>query len=363
MGSTHLADRSGRLARWRVRVMEQPLQSAFVMRFIALCLLLGCAGDPPAADPPRSPASTPGGVDRNRLLEDAELEGDQAVTVAQVQALLASEGSALASYSEGGRTAAQWIVQESDAQHISPVYMIARIETESSLIRSGTLAKLSQATGCACPDGATCDPNQAGFGLQVECAAELIRGYLADLDATGSTITGWRVGVGRSTSDPCWVVPQTRATAALYTYTPWVGHYAASCGTDQWGGSSLVAVLVHYFQAALPTGGGCPLGNGLYCGGNGIDGDPGTLYRCTGGAVTVAATCAAGCLRAPAGSNDACVDTTQTCGAGNGLYCAGDGIAGNAGTLYRCANGIVSVAQVCTQGCVVRPVGENDACR
>lgn len=328
---------------------------------IAPCLSLFACAAP--AENEGSLAATTGGLDRHRLLEDAEIEGDQAVTVAQVQGLLEAEGSALATYSEGGRTAAQWIVQESEAQHISPVYMIARIETESSLIRSGTLGKLRQATGCACPDGAACDPDRAGFGLQIRCAAELIRGYLVDLDQTGSTITGWRVGVGRSTSDPCWVVPQTRATAALYTYTPWVGAYAAICGTPQWGGSSLVALLVRQFAAELPAGGSsCPLGNGLYCGGNGIPGDANTLYRCTGGAVTVEATCAAGCLHAPAGSPDACVDTTQVCGAGNGLYCAGNGIVGNAGTLYRCANGVVSVAQVCTAGCAARPVGENDRC-
>ncbi|MDQ3337970.1 MAG: hypothetical protein M4D80_22635 [Myxococcota bacterium] len=331
--------------------------------FIVLFLLsFACAAEAPD-DPNEHIRSTVGGLDRHRLIEDADLEGDQSVTVAQIQALLVDQGSALATFSENNRTAAQWIVQESIAQHISPVYMVARIETESSLIRSGTLSKIRQATGCACPDGSACDPKFAAFGLQVRCAAELVRGYLADLDAKGSTITGWRVGVGRNTSDPCWVVPQNRATAALYTYTPWVGHYAAQCGTSQWGGSSLVALLVRHFGDLLPVDGGCPLGNGLYCGGNGIAGTAGTLYRCTNGALTVQSTCAAGCFIKPAGQDDVCVDTTQTCGAGNGLYCAGNGILGNAGTLYRCQNGTVSVAQVCTAGCLAQPTGQNDICK
>lgn len=332
---------------------------------ITTCLFLfACAADAPPDDDPGDVRSTPGGLDRNRLIEDADLEGGQSVTVAQVQGLLEDYGSALASFSEGGRTAAQWIVQESIAKHISPVYMIARIETESSLIRSGTLSKIRQATGCACPDGAACDPAFAAFGLQVRCAAELVRGYLKDLDAKNATITGWGVGVGKSTSDPCWVVPANRATAALYTYTPWVGHYAAQCGTSMWGGSSLVGVLVRMFKEDLPTGGGgsCPLGNGLYCGGNGITGNANTLYRCTGGALTVQSTCSAGCMKMPAGQNDACVDTTQTCVAGNGLYCGGNGIIGNANTLYRCQSGAITLAQVCTTSCSKQPSGLNDVC-
>jgi hypothetical protein len=334
---------------------------------LLLLLVCACVGDAPgepAGDEVDMLAFTPGGLDRHRLIEDADLVGDQTVTVAQIQKLLQNHGSALASYSEGGRTAAQWIVQESIAQHISPVYMVARIETESSLIRSGTLSKLRQATGCACPDGVPCDPSFAAFGLQVRCAAELMRGYLSDLAVDNSTITGWGVGIGKSTSDPCWVVPQNRATAALYTYTPWVGAYAAQCGTNQWGGSSLVGLLVRYFKSKLPPAstGSCPLGNGLYCGGNGITGSTGTLYRCTDGAITIEQTCSAGCFAKPAGEADACVDTTQTCSAGNGLYCGGNGIAGNANTLYSCQNGSITIASVCAAGCEARPVGFNDAC-
>jgi hypothetical protein len=327
-------------------------------------LLLACAGDAPPSDEYEDIlAATPGGLDRHRLIEDADLAGDQAVTVAQVQKLLEKEGSALATFSEDGRTAAQWIVDESKAAKISPVYMVARIETESSLIRSGTLDKIRQATGCACPDGAPCDPSFAAFGLQVRCAAELVRGYLIDLAEDNSTVTGWGVGVGKSSSDPCWVVPQNRATAALYTYTPWVGHYAAQCGTSQWGGSSLVALLLRHFKQRLPpAGGSCPLGNGLYCGDNGIPGDPSTLYRCTDGAIVVEQACAAGCFAKPSGEADVCVDTTQTCSAGNGLYCGGNGIAGNPDTLYRCQNGTVSLDQVCTTTCVNQPTGINDTC-
>jgi hypothetical protein len=281
------------------------------MRTLIFFVLASCVGSAPEI--PDQDIKAVAAIDQHRLLEDDQLEGDQLVTSGQVQALLEAEGSALASFVEGGRSAAQWIVQESRAQHISPVYMIARIETESGLIRSGTLHNLLSATGCACPDGEACDPSVAEFGLQVRCAAELARSYLSDLDATNTTISGWGVGRAMWTLDSCRVVPQNRATAALYTYTPWVGAYAEACGTSQWGGSSLVALLVRELGAALPAATDdeepqvCPYGDGLYCGGNGIDGDPQVLYRCAGGVLEMHESCAAGCDARPPGFDDACL--------------------------------------------------------
>lgn len=333
-----------------------------LLRFIPLLgvLVVGCAGEAP--EPPSNGFAAEA-LDRHRLLEDSELEGDQLVTAAQIQKLLEDEGSALAGFVEDGRSAAQWIVGESIAQGISPVYMVARIETESGLVRSGTLDYVLSATGCGCPDGQACDPSVAELGLQVRCAAELARSYLADIDATNETISGWGVGFGKYSLEGCWVEPQTRATAALYTYTPWVGAYA-TCGTSEWGGSSLVAVLTREFAEALPAPSedACPAGDGDYCGGNGIEGDVDTLYTCRGGALTVKQTCAAGCYPKPTGQNDECVDRTQTCTAGDGLYCGNNGIVGDPDTLYRCANGIVTVQQHCGGACDRKPAGFDDAC-
>ena len=56
--------------------------------------------------------------------------------------------------------------------------------------------------------------------------------------------------MAKKTSDNCWVTPANNATAALYTYTPWVGAYASQCGTSQWGGSSLVALLYGNFKSS-----------------------------------------------------------------------------------------------------------------
>lgn len=101
----------------------------------------------------------------------------------------------------------------------------------------------------------------------------------------------------------------------------------------------------------------CDLGNGLYCGGNHAPGAPNELYRCTDGIPTLEETCAGECARYPDGQNDHC-----SCWLGNGLYCGGNGVNGNADTLYRCSDGVVTEEQACSNGCEKKPNGFNDVC-
>ena len=195
--------------------------------------------------------------DMNRLLEDTDITGGQTITPAQVQSFLQQKGSYLATYKDpawSNKTAATLIVERSKAYTISPLYMLARIQTESSLITSGTSTNLAKATGCGCPDSGGCTISYAGFGNQIECSAKKLRGYLTDLDAGRPTVSGWKVGVTKSSSDPCSVKPTTKATAALYTYTPWVGAYATQCGRTDVGGSSLVAVKYNQFKTEYAWG-------------------------------------------------------------------------------------------------------------
>ncbi len=50
----------------------------------------------------------------------------------------------------------------------------------------------------------------------------------------------------------------------------------------------------------------CAPEGGLWCGGNGVPGDPNTLYVCSGGQLKVAEYCYTGCYYAPAGYQDYC---------------------------------------------------------
>ncbi|WNG17796.1 hypothetical protein [Cystobacter fuscus] len=204
-----------------------------------------------------------GTQDMHRLLEDGEIWGGGNITEAEVQGFLNKKSSGLRNYRDpayGNRLAADIIANVSTARGVSPLYMLARIQTESGLVNK-TVAdstSLSKATGCGCPDGGGCDVSYTGFGKQVECAAGLIRTYLDEINRNGQSRTGWRVGVAKNTLDPCTVTPRNKATVALYTYTPWVGAYAQQCGTSQWGGSSLVALNLHNFlgQHTWGQGGG-----------------------------------------------------------------------------------------------------------
>ena len=199
-------------------------------------------------------AAVPSRFDVNRLLDDRDLEGGQALSTDDVQAFLEEKGSFLAGYVDdsSGYTAAALITLIAEANRISPLYLLARIQAESGLVTSETGDHLATATGCGCADGTTCSDNQRGFGQQVQCAAEKMRSYLDDLDASGVTTTGLAVGVPNKTLDPCDVTPENRATAALYTYTPWVGGYGEQChARPDVGGASLLALVFHRFGAEL----------------------------------------------------------------------------------------------------------------
>lgn len=55
----------------------------------------------------------------------------------------------------------------------------------------------------------------------------------------------------------------------------------------------------------------------LACGGDGVQGDPNTLYQCSGGVLSPVKTCASGCKANP-GADDACATSACTM---NGLAC------------------------------------------
>lgn len=197
----------------------------------------------------------PRDIDMHRLLEDEDIDGNPCgVTIDQVRDFLEFKGSYLSTFVEGERLAAQIIAEQAAVHDINPVYILARIETESGGVRSAEPIHVEKATGCGCPDGSGCDPSLAGFANQIDCAGNTMRRYWNDLEGQGYTVSGWEVGVEKPTSDPCRVTPENKATAALYTYTPWVGAYAEQCGTSMWGGSSLVARLYFMFLSEYPWG-------------------------------------------------------------------------------------------------------------
>ncbi|MBX7101182.1 MAG: hypothetical protein K1X89_25930 [Myxococcaceae bacterium] len=107
-----------------------------------------------------------------------------------------------------------------------------------------------------------------------------------------------------------------------------------------------------------PGSGGCQPG-GYYCGGDKLTGNASSLYRCNADGKTgsLVRSCAHGCS-VNSGRDDSC-----RCVAGSD-YCGGDVVNGNASTLYRCGADRVSttVVRSCANGCRVNP-GAEDTCR
>jgi hypothetical protein len=66
----------------------------------------------------------------------------------------------------------------------------------------------------------------------------------------------------------------------------------------------------------------CALGDGYYCGGNGVKGDKATLFLCKAGVPTVVEKCAYGCAPMPPGIEDRCATAAE---APDGGADAGDG--------------------------------------
>jgi hypothetical protein len=101
---------------------------------------------------------------------------------------------------------------------------------------------------------------------------------------------------------------------------------------------------------------------GFYCGGDKLAGDPDTLYQCNGGGVPLArGVCGSGCIVRPT-ADDTCRGSAGTCVDG-GFYCGGDKLDGDPRTLYRCSGGIGTAGTVCADGCIVSPPGTDDRCR
>ncbi len=208
---------------------------------VTLPLLVSCAAVEPHGgygaedvDGDGVPDDTPalayeaGPFDKNDVLTDGELTDSGALDVTLVQAFLNKNPygwkSVLATYTTGGKTAAQAIVDAAKAHGINPIVVLTRLQLEQSLIgkETATQKALDYAMGCGCPDNQQCNPAYKGFGKQVDCMAARFRSYLDDLGDGGTTVAGFGVGKGKKTLDGYTVTPENQATAAIYTYTPWV---------------------------------------------------------------------------------------------------------------------------------------------
>jgi len=164
----------------------------------------------------------------------------------------------------GAKSAAQLIWDAAQINHISPKVLLVKLGTESAGPLTSddwpTLSQYTYAMGAHCPDSgpggsANCDADYSGFSIQISESAKMLRGYLDDMDqawwgcieggvkvqCAANRRTGSNPGEGYkvpyTTNAILWdttsgcgtgnIYIENKATAALYTYTPYQPNQAA----------------------------------------------------------------------------------------------------------------------------------------
>ena len=198
--------------------------------------------------------------DKDSVLTDTALRDTKAMTVDDIQAFLDEtpwgNTSVLASYEEDGKSAAEIMYEAATKHGINPLEMLVRVQMEQGLVSKATASDeaISIAFGCGCPHSPVCSSKYEGFANQAECAAGTLSRSMDRAVTSDGTASGWKKGEEKLTQDRIEVVPANAATAALYTYTPWVGE--AGGGKKGIGGASLHYAVWTRFADAVGYGAG-----------------------------------------------------------------------------------------------------------
>ena len=188
---------------------------------LAIILLLG--GALPSLS---QPALAQGAVYNTAFLTDEQLEDYTAMTAEQIRQFLVDHNSYFQQPIQDvdGVTfdPADTIAQAATQYQINPQVLLTTLQKESVGVTRSTRPSddmLPFIMGCISSSTAR---------QQLVCAAERFRAYHDQLTNTGSTVSGWQVGVPKETVDGVTVTPANKAVAGQFTYTPHAG--------VQWGG-------------------------------------------------------------------------------------------------------------------------------
>ena len=174
------------------------------------------------------------------FLTDTQLEDYESKDVAMIRAFLTIHDSYFKEPIQDvdGQTfdPVEVIFQAANQYRINPNVLLATLEKEHQGVTTQSRPSndaMSFLMGCISSSTAR---------EQIICAAERFRAYHDQLTDTGSTVSGWSVGVPKMTQDGVVVTPATKAIAGQFTYTPYAG--------VQWGGNDPQWGGVYLFYAA-----------------------------------------------------------------------------------------------------------------
>jgi hypothetical protein len=230
-----------------------------ILGVVVLGLLAACSSPAPEeATGGGRAAVTQRPFDKNAVLDDKSMRDAEAMTVADIQKFLDETPwgtkSALATYTENGKSAAQIMHAAATTHGINPLEMLVRVQMEQGLVSKKTApaSTIAIAFGCGCPHSAVCSDAYRGFGNQAECAAGTLRRSMDRSITAQGTVSGWKRNSAKDSQDGISITPKNAATAALYTYTPWVGE--AGGGRTGVGGVSLHHQVWDRFAEAASYG-------------------------------------------------------------------------------------------------------------
>jgi len=166
----------------------------------------------------------------NRLVSDDAFFDTEAMTAADVQAFFERTPYGRRSFLAGERVAtgellSTALVRTAAARGINPIVLLVTLQKERGLVSLSSAParhSIDYAFGCGCPDGGSCSLTYKGLDKQLACAADAFRRYADDLEAGDATIAGFKPGSATRVLDGVRVTPANKATAMLYTYTPWI---------------------------------------------------------------------------------------------------------------------------------------------
>ncbi|NMM92925.1 hemagglutinin [Bifidobacterium oedipodis] len=182
------------------------------------------------------------------IISDGQFFNGSAMSQAEVQAFLQSQGGALASMTfdtsdesgeslcqdytgAKGESAAAIITKAGQACGVSQKVLLTVLQKEQHLVAATNPSdfQIKSAMGLNCPDDADCDPAYAGFFRQVYGAAKRYRYYAANEDRYGYH-AGALNYIQYHPNEACGgseVYIENKATALLYIYTPYQPNLAA----------------------------------------------------------------------------------------------------------------------------------------
>lgn len=185
------------------------------------------------------------------ILSDETYRSGSSLSASEIQSFLESKNSSLVNesviVSNIKKSASQIISEVSIKYNINPKILLAIAQKESGAIER---SRLSQFEFDRIMGYAVSNPDYRGLFHQFDRAARQFQRYFDNPERYY-----FQPGLSRKTNDDVIIIPQNRATAGLYNYTPYAGKKNGSDVTEDGGGNFKFWKLWQtYFSYIYPDG-------------------------------------------------------------------------------------------------------------